>query len=519
MPTHLQTFLVLSLAAACVLAAPAPSATCPTRDDAGSALIEATPSSNGQFLGCEYQAARLCTYFSDGSFSSGSSVCPDSATAAISSGGSSSSGSNNDASIESTSSSGLAQCAPTDTLGGALQGTGVLTSDGFVACTYPNARNCAYFSPGGQFSSGSSSCPPSISPASSSSSSSSSAADPTDGNNTGSNNGASAGSPSSSDLAQCAPADDLGGALQGTGVLTSDGFVACTYPNARNCAYFTPGGQFSSGSSTCPDSITPAGSSGANDGSTGSAPSTPLAQCAATDDAGSALQNSTTTNDGFIACDYQAAGRCEYFTGGQFSAGSSTCPNSITPASSSGANDGLTGAAPSSDLAQCTAADDAGSALKSSTISSDGFVACEYEAAGHCEYFTPTGDFSSGSSTCPDSITQASSISASGAVGVGSFLADGDSDDSGSSHGSTTSSIPKPAVIALLAMNAVLVIGVLVLGTLWVRDRRENTKSRQLKGLYASLDPSRDTAPLTHGTTQGPYYDPHDVKPKSQFDA
>ncbi|KAJ7648459.1 hypothetical protein B0H17DRAFT_435406 [Mycena rosella] len=289
--------------------------------------------------------------------------------------------------------------------------------------------------------------------------------------------------------------------------VTNDSFVACQYGAAGNCEYFSPGGQFSAGSSACPDSITPgAASSGSPD----------LAQCVATDDLGSAFQGISATGpgEGFVTCQYEAAGSCVYFTGGQFSAGSSTCPDSITPASSSGANDGLTESGPS--LAKCAESDDAGSVLQSSGTTNHGFVTCQYQNAGNCEYLTPGGEFSGGSSTCPDSITPGSGSAAAGALG-GAFAAD--VDNSGSNSGSGTSTLSQPVVIALLVMNAVLVIGGLILGTLWVRGGRENRRSSQLRGLYASVDASRDTTvPLTYGT-QGTYYDGPDAKVTSRFES
>ncbi|KAF7344997.1 hypothetical protein MVEN_01662500 [Mycena venus] len=53
----------------------ASSTICPQTDDGGSNLIGSGVS--GKFKTCTYAAAGVCTYFSDGSFSSGGSVCPD----------------------------------------------------------------------------------------------------------------------------------------------------------------------------------------------------------------------------------------------------------------------------------------------------------------------------------------------------------------------------------------------------------------------------------------------------------
>ncbi|KAJ7930570.1 hypothetical protein B0H13DRAFT_2532883 [Mycena leptocephala] len=478
-------------------AAPTRSSTCPPRDDNGGALIEEIAEKNGQFLDCRYSKAGLCTYFAiQGSFSSGSSVCPDSAIA-------SSSGSNSGGSEPSSS---AAKCVAKDDAGSALKSSNI-GSDGFVSCQYQAAGTCEVdnFPPGQapvqtpsrlglvflqrhlrELSPPSSDVPTSLTITS-----------------------------GSSALAQCVATDDAGSLLQSSGI-TADGFVSCQYQTAGTCVYFSPGGQFSSGSSTCPDGITPAGNSSLGT-TTGSSANSDLAQCVATDDAGSTLQSSANTTDGFVSCQYQAAGTCVYFSpGGQFSSGGSICPDSITPASNPSSSDTSTGSgsanSATSSLAQCVAEDDAGSALQSSGTTDDGFVTCKYQTAGSCEYFTPGGQFSAGSSTCPDSITPANSSPAS-ASSIGSFLAD---------SSSSNSSANKPAggmssvVIALLAMNAILVVGVLVSGAVWVRGRRPSKRSSSLKGLYAKVDASRETTvPLTHGAAPA-YYS--DGKPRSVFE-
>ncbi|KAJ7600040.1 hypothetical protein C8J56DRAFT_4702 [Mycena floridula] len=49
---------------------------CPSQDDAGSSLASSSDSQNRSFFTCTYEEAGVCTYFSDGSFSSGASSCP-----------------------------------------------------------------------------------------------------------------------------------------------------------------------------------------------------------------------------------------------------------------------------------------------------------------------------------------------------------------------------------------------------------------------------------------------------------
>ncbi|KAJ7745889.1 hypothetical protein DFH07DRAFT_976965 [Mycena maculata] len=373
----------------------------------------------------------------------------------------------------------LATCPPRDNAGGALIEATPEPSGKFLDCIYLNAGLCTYFATDRGFSSGSSVCP----------------AEAIAGSSTSSSN-------YTSSPAQCSATDDAGSALQRSNV-TSDGFVACDYPAAGDCVYFSRGGQFSSGSSTCPDSITPGSSSYTN---TGSPLGSGLAQCSSTDDAGSPLLSTGVTSDGFVSCDYQAAGDCVYFSpGGQFSSGSSTCPDSITPSSSSSFTDSK------------------GSTSKyvaNSPLCGTGFLIWSAAqlfpgpvTAGDCEYFSPIGEFSSGSSTCPKSIIRASNSPASGSVGqdLASFVAG--SNDTGSNG---NGSIPQPVVIALLAMNGVLVLGVLILGSLWVRDNRQNTKYGYLKELYMS--PYRETSvPLTQGSSQGTYYDDHEIKPTGRY--
>ncbi|KAJ6461263.1 hypothetical protein C8R47DRAFT_1080683 [Mycena vitilis] len=103
------------------------------------------------------------------------------------------------------------------------------------------------------------------------------------------------------------------------------------------------------------------------------------------------------------------------------------------------------------------------------------------------------------------------------------------STDDGSSGGSSKK-ISTP-VIALIAINGTLVIGLIVLGALYLRKRRSNARVSRHKQLYTSVSATGDPifvaptkltqyedkeehagadTPLTHGLTHGPYYDPHE---------
>ncbi|KAJ7936843.1 hypothetical protein B0H13DRAFT_2649285 [Mycena leptocephala] len=74
----------------------------------------------------------------------------------------------------------------------------------------------------------------------------------------------------------------------------------------------------------------------------------------------------------------------------------------------------------------------------------------------------------------------------------------------GSPSTGTQNSIPKPTIIALLAMNGLLVIGVLLLGGLWISDRRSTpSRSREYKKVDA-----------TRGLDHDSYYDAPDLPPK-----
>ncbi|KAJ7122568.1 hypothetical protein C8R43DRAFT_1112030 [Mycena crocata] len=117
----------------------------------------------------------------------------------------------------------------------------------------------------------------------------------------------------------------------------------------------------------------------------------------------------------------------------------------------------------------------------------------------------------------------------------GSFLAsDGDDNSNGDNGGSKK---PSTEIIALLAINGALVLGLIVLAGLYIRKRRAASRINRHKQLYTSLsvsgDPifvapkefkttgyedaeghaaaaAGDSTPLTHGLTHGPYYDPHE---------
>ncbi|KAJ7036687.1 hypothetical protein C8F04DRAFT_1036217 [Mycena alexandri] len=115
---------------------------------------------------------------------------------------------------------------------------------------------------------------------------------------------------------------------------------------------------------------------------------------------------------------------------------------------------------------------------------------------------------------------------------AGDLLAAAAAADS-NTRGGGGSKTPSPALIALLAINGTLVIGLIVLGGLYIRKRNAANRVSHHKQLYTSIsvsgDPifaaptklnqyeddeghrlAGDDGPLTHGLTHGPYYDPHE---------
>ncbi|KAJ7145672.1 hypothetical protein C8R44DRAFT_896769 [Mycena epipterygia] len=238
-------------------------------------------------------------------------------------------------------------------------------------------------------------------------------------------------------------------------------------------------------------------------------------ECAGKDYTESALIG-TGRSGGFVTCTYAAAGQCAYSTDGYFSTGSSGCPDGLSLVQD---DDGEMHAAAST---ICPPSDDAGSTLIGSGVSGK-FKTCTYSNAGLCVYFSH-GLFTSGGSTCPDTIVpsacacsasntagnSSSSSSSSGPSAHGdAVVAAASAGDSGESGGGSGT---RPEIIALLALNGVLVLITLVLGAMLIRARRTAAKSVQggdgSRSLYYSDELDKDSAsvPLTHGT----YHDPHE---------
>ncbi|KAF7338704.1 RmlC-like cupin [Mycena sanguinolenta] len=192
---------------------------------------------------------------------------------------------------------------------------------------------------------------------------------------------------------------------------------------------------------------------------------------------------------------------------------------------------------------KCPPKDKTGSPLTASSTTTDEagnvFATCTYTTAGVCTFFSD-GSFSSGSSDCPQGLPQASGFGTQAAE-TGRPLA-GDLAAVSDSSTNNDSNKPSAVLIALVAINGALLIGLIVFGTLYFRQRSAAARTSRHKQLYTSLSASGDPVfvaptkltqyeekegyaaasagddtPLTHGLTHGPYYDPHEPATSPAF--
>ncbi|KAJ7761253.1 hypothetical protein DFH07DRAFT_957317 [Mycena maculata] len=228
----------------------------------------------------------------------------------------------------------------------------------------------------------------------------------------------------------------------------------------------------------------------------GNAFSTPLRRdtivCLNFDNDNSPLISSGLSQDGqILSCIYDDQQLCTYEAlDGGFDSGSSICPQSITPSTST---------------LVCNL-DNNNSPLIDNTQDS-GVLACLYADGQLCEYEAADGSFSEGSSACPSLLE---SGSASGPTPAGDISKGGSaaallSDNSSSNRpASDTKTISMPILIALLAMNGALVLAVLAIGCFWVFGRRSGPTRL---GLNAGSGLGYKTVPFTHGSDDSHYYD------------
>ncbi|KAJ7657753.1 hypothetical protein DFH06DRAFT_1197060 [Mycena polygramma] len=255
------------------------------------------------------------------------------------------------------------------------------------------------------------------------------------------------------------------------------------------------------------------------------------------------LNGTTTHSGGLISCTYDTYGLqqpspCSYFPGGQFYQGpNNSCPTSIAffdflCPSFDGMSTGVFGNAETAD----------GNSLMSSSNDTQHGVPtrqCVWFYGGNGSFYDPevlkslpfcpptinpaqlnstkfnclsndtagwpligssatNGTFNSGPSACPISIAPGS-----GPVGTGvpvGAIAEGASAAAAAAASSSPdkkNGLPQPVIIALLALNGVLVVGVLGLGGFWVCRRHSgSTRSVDYTKVYASREGDYYDAPI-----------------------
>ncbi|KAJ6490237.1 hypothetical protein C8R47DRAFT_1319944 [Mycena vitilis] len=219
--------------------------------------------------------------------------------------------------------------------------------------------------------------------------------------------------------------------------------------------------------------------------------------CLSNDTAGWPLVGSSATVQQQLACTYydgntnDNAYYCKYDTTGTLIANStSTCPGSANAVKAINT--------PSSPV-MCLETNNAGGNLSSvSLIGPNGTMACLYNDNNSCTYFISNGTFNSGPSACPTSIAPGS-----GPVGTGVPIgAIAEASPVAAAAAASPSSdkengLPQPVIIALLAMNGALVLGILILGGFWVFRRHSGpTRSVDYTKVYASREGDYYDAPI-----------------------
>ncbi|KAJ7657782.1 hypothetical protein DFH06DRAFT_1297774 [Mycena polygramma] len=270
-------------------------------------------------------------------------------------------------------------------------------------------------------------------------------------------------------------------------------FIPCTYGKAlSSCDYFTNGSlraQDNTLGSYCPSTINPA-----HLNSTGFT-------CMFADTKGTSLFGSSVTTKQELACTYNKSlpYMCTYDTSDpntrKFFVSHHIDPYSITL----------------SELIEtrsmCLQADNAGGNLTSASITSraNDTMACTYDNHNMCTYVISNGTFNSGPSACPQSISPVNGTA--GSVPVGAIDA---AAAAPSSSPDKKNDLPKPVILAFLAMNGALVLGILILGGFWVfRRHSESKRSVDYTKVHASREEDYYDAPIK------PYRPPN--RQESQF--
>ncbi|KAJ6550001.1 hypothetical protein B0H19DRAFT_1160201 [Mycena capillaripes] len=212
---------------------------------------------------------------------------------------------------------------------------------------------------------------------------------------------------------------------------------------------------------------------------------------------------SVTVTEHLLACVYSDSSMCMYSSQGSLKTGASSCPTTV------------------SSSIVCAEFDEINGRLVSSQPHNE-FLVCHYSDSEICSYVAATGVLTGGTKHCPASIApQLNNSKQSGIFpGVGSAaaagapasdrLVDNNSTSSGDSSTGSGISLSKPILIALLAMNVVLVLTVLAIGCVWLFGRRTEGRPTRLRALSTGSGSYKTvqsmSVPLTH-SDEGLYYD------------
>ncbi|KAJ6482986.1 hypothetical protein C8R47DRAFT_1273245 [Mycena vitilis] len=218
--------------------------------------------------------------------------------------------------------------------------------------------------------------------------------------------------------------------------------------------------------------------------------------CLSNDTAGWPLIGSSATVEQELACTYyngdvhDSAYYCKYDTTGTLTATSEgTCPGLADAVKSTNK--------PSSSM--CLETNNAGGILSSVSLTGpNGTMACLYNDNNSCTYFISNGTFNSGPSACPISIAPGSGPVGTGVpIGAIAEASPVAAAAAASPSPDKKKGLPQPVIIALLALNGALVIGVLGLGGFWVCRRHSgSTRSVDYTKVYASREGDYYDAPI-----------------------
>ncbi|KAJ6589493.1 hypothetical protein B0H19DRAFT_1103959 [Mycena capillaripes] len=242
---------------------------------------------------------------------------------------------------------------------------------------------------------------------------------------------------------------------------------------------------------------------------------------------GSMLDYAFNVSATIIECQYLDGDACYYSREyGNMQNGSANCPPSIDPPTYTESQYDCE----ELNLQQSTL-------IGSSVTLSTGDLACAYDDGTMCTYSEQDGSCASGTTLCPPYVTSSTyclpsspwstpygsgsgsgsgysypasdygAAAASASKGNAPAAAKGGVTDLLASDDSTSTSTSQstrlsPALIALLALNGVLVLGLLLLGGTWLARRRSGARGAKYQSV--GKDDVVDTAsvPLTHGTQE-----------------